>query len=40
MGKKILVVDGDPDIQNMMKLFLSRNGYTAEFVAKGEEVLN
>jgi len=39
VGKRILVVDDDPQVQRLMELTLQRQGYEVDFAATGEEAI-
>ncbi len=39
MGKRILVVDDDPQVRRLMELALKRQGYEVEMAATGEEAI-
>lgn len=40
MGKKIMVVDDEPDLVNLMRIMLESGGYTVISAYNGEECLN
>jgi len=40
MGKKIMVVDDEPDLVNLMRIMLESGGYTVISAYTGEECLN